>query len=91
VESISVNKEYQYISRIDHTFGPKDALSGYWFIENDGDVDDQSFDGGSLPGFANNRPSAPKHESGLEHTFGTNMINEVRIGYNRLGFNTIIL
>ena len=49
---ISTDKFYQYISRIDHNFSPKDTLSGYWFIENDTTVDDEPFIGGSLPGFA---------------------------------------
>jgi len=87
---ISVNKEYQYITRIDHTFSSKDALSGYWFIENDADMDDESFDGGSLPGFAEQQTVRTQNMSlTWNHTFGTNMINEARVGYNRLGFNTI--
>ena len=87
---ISVDKEYQYITRIDHNFSSKDSLSGYWFIENDGNVDDQSFDGGSLPGFAEEQTERVQNMSlTWNHTFGTNMINEARVGYNRLGFNTI--
>jgi hypothetical protein len=87
---ISVNKEYQYITRIDHTFTPKDSLSGYWFIENDSDVDDESFDGGSLPGFAQQQTERVQNMNlTWNHTLGTNMFNEARVGYNRLGFNTI--
>ncbi|HMD87019.1 MAG TPA: carboxypeptidase-like regulatory domain-containing protein [Terriglobia bacterium] len=87
---ISVDKEYQYITRLDHTFSSKDSLAGYWFIENASNVDDQSFDGGSLPGFAEQQTVRTQNLSlTWNHTFGTNMINEARVGYNRLGFNTI--
>ena len=58
---ISVDKFYQYISRIDHNFGPKDTLSGYWFIENDSAVDDEAFYRGFAAGFCRStRPSASK-------------------------------
>jgi len=87
---ISTDKFYQYISRIDHTFSPKDSISGYWFVENQTTVDDQSFDGGSLPGFAEQETSRTQNMSlTWNHTFGSSKINEARVGYNRLGFNTI--
>lgn len=87
---ISVNKNYQYLSRIDHTFNPKDSISGYWFIEQDAGVDDEAFYGGSLPGFGETQTSRTNHMNlTWNHTFGTSMINEARIGYNRLGFNTV--
>jgi hypothetical protein len=87
---ISTDKFYQYIGRIDHTFGPKDSLIGYWFIENDTTVDDEPFFGGSLPGFAEDSTARSQNISlTWNHTFGTSMINEVRVGYNRLGFNTV--
>ena len=87
---ISTDKFYQYISRIDHNFGPKDTLSGYWFIENDGTVDDEPFIGGSLPGFAEDETERIQNMAlTWNHTFGSSMINEARIGYNRLGYNSV--
>ena len=53
-------------------------------------MDDESFDGGSLPGFAQAESARTQNMSlAWNHTFGSNMINEARVGYNRLGFNTI--
>lgn len=87
---ISVNDNYQYISRIDHSFSPRDSLNGFWFIEDDAAVDAESFYGGSLPGFGEQQTSRVQNMNlTWNHTFGSNMINEARIGYNRLGFNTI--
>ncbi len=87
---ISTAKFNQYISRIDHNFSPKDSLSGYWFIEQRTNVDDEPFYGASLPGFAEQQTGRIQNMNlTWNHTFGTSMINEARIGYNRLGFNTI--
>jgi len=87
---ISVNKEHQYISRIDHSFSSKDSLYGYWFIEQDKRVDDEPFFGGSLPGFGESQTARVQNMNlTWNHTFGASAINEARIGYNRLGFNTI--
>jgi hypothetical protein len=87
---ISVNKNYQYMGRIDHNFGSNDRISGYWFIENDGQTSDEPFDGGSLPGFSASETARVQNMNlTWNHTFGSNMINEARVGYNRLGFDTV--
>ncbi len=87
---ISVNKNYQYISRIDHTFSPRDTLSGFWFIENDRGVDDQSFGGAALPGFAEQETQRFQNASlTWNHIFGSNMVNEARFGYNRVGLDVL--
>jgi len=87
---ISVNKNYQYISRIDHSFSTKDSLYGYWFVEQDRGVDDEPFFGGSLPGFGESQTARVQNMNlTWNHTFGASAINEARVGYNRLGFNTV--
>ena len=87
---ISTATHNQYISRIDHTFSPKDSISGYWFIEQESAVDGESFYGGSTPGFAEQQTERIQNMNlTWNHTFGASMINEARIGYNRFGFNTI--
>jgi Carboxypeptidase regulatory-like domain len=86
---VATNKNNQYITRIDHTFGPRDSLSGYWFIENDNAVEDEPFYGGSLPGFAEADVARVQNMNVTwNHTFGANAINEARVGYNRLGYNS---
>ncbi|MGA2629582.1 MAG: carboxypeptidase-like regulatory domain-containing protein [Terriglobia bacterium] len=87
---ISITKNSQYITRIDHNFSSRDALSGYWFIQPSAATDDEPFYGGSLPGFGESQTSRINHMNlTWNHTFGGNMINEARIGYNRFGFNTV--
>jgi hypothetical protein len=87
---IATHKFNQYISRIDHTFSNRDSIYGYWFIEQDNTLEDESFFGGSLPGFGETSTSRVQNMNlTWNHTFGASMINEARIGYNRLGFNTI--
>lgn len=87
---ISVNNNHQFITRIDHTFSARDTLSGFWFIENDRGVDDQSFGGAALPGFAEQETQRFQNASlTWNHTFGSNMINEARFGYNRVGLDVL--
>jgi len=87
---ISTTSFNQYISRIDHTFSTKDSLSGYWFIEQEASIDDEPFFGGSLPGFAEQQTERIQNMNlTWNHTFGSNKVNEARVGYNRFGFNTI--
>jgi hypothetical protein len=87
---ISTASNNQYITRIDHTFSSHDSVYGYWFIQQGRAVDDEPFYGGSLPGFAESQTSRVQNMNlTWNHTFGGNMINEARIGYNRLGFNTV--
>jgi len=87
---VTTGSDYQYIGRLDHNFSSKDSLSGNWFIENDTATDDEPFIGGSLPGFAEDQTARTQNISlTWNHTFGTSKINEARVGYNRLGFNTV--
>ena len=87
---VSLNKNYQYITRIDHTFSAKDSLSGYWIIEQDAGAGDEPFSGGSLPGFGETQTSRTNHMNlTWNHSWGSNAINDVRMGYGRLGFNAV--
>jgi hypothetical protein len=87
---VSVNKNYQYMGRIDHNFRSKDSVSGYWFIQQNAQVSDEPFYGGSLPGFGASQTSRVQSMNlTWNHTFGSSMINEARVGYNRLGYNTV--
>jgi Carboxypeptidase regulatory-like domain len=87
---IDVNKLDQYITRIDQNFGAKDSVFGYWFIEPSTLVEDQSFYGGALPGFGET-DSAKTNNMSLNwtHIFSGNVLNEARVGYNRLNYPTV--
>jgi hypothetical protein len=87
---ISTNKFNQYISRIDHTFSSKDSVYGFWFIEQQASTADESFYGGSYPGFGEVQTERIQNMNlTWNHTIGANIVNEARIGYNRFGFNTV--
>lgn len=88
---IEVNSINQYITRIDQHFGPNDSVFGYWFIEPGSTVSDESFYGGSLPGFGE-MDSQKTNNMNLNwtHIFSGNALNEARVGYNRLNYPSVI-
>ncbi|MGA8184675.1 MAG: carboxypeptidase-like regulatory domain-containing protein, partial [Terriglobia bacterium] len=87
---ISVNKTNQYMTRIDQHFGANDSVFGYWFIQPGSTVEDQSFYGGSLPGFGETDTDKTNNMNlNWTHIFSGNILNEARIGYNRLNYNTV--
>ena len=87
IETNSVN---QYISRIDQHFGMNDSMFGYWFYEGGSTISDESFYGGSLPGFGETDSSKTNNMNlNWTHIFSGNMLNEARIGYNRLNYPSV--
>jgi len=48
---ITTGKADQYLTRIDHNFGSKDAIWGSWYWQINPTVDDLPFTGSTLPGF----------------------------------------
>jgi hypothetical protein len=84
---LAVNDHNQHIVRIDQNFGAKDSIYGYWFYEQDNTVEDESFYAGSLPGFGDTDGTRVQGMNlTWNHTFGSSMVNEARVGYNRLGW-----
>ena len=82
----STNGLTSLIGKIDHYFNPNNILTGRYFF---GDST-QSFplaltaSGGQLPGFNTVTPTRVQLVSvSYVHTFGTNMVNEIRYGWNR--------
>ncbi|HXH49772.1 MAG TPA: carboxypeptidase-like regulatory domain-containing protein [Terriglobia bacterium] len=87
---IDVNKDDQYITRIDQNFGANDSIYAYWFIEPGSLVEDQSFYGGSLPGFGETDTDKTNNMNlNWTHIFSGNVLNEARVGYNRLNYNSV--
>jgi hypothetical protein len=82
----SLNNLSSVIGKIDHSFNQNNILTGRYFF---GDST-QSFplaltaSGGQLPGFNTVTPTRVQLVSlSYVHTFGTNMVNELRYGWNR--------
>jgi Carboxypeptidase regulatory-like domain len=87
---IDATKLDQYITRIDQNFGANDSIFAYWFIEPGSLVEDESFDGGSLPGFGETDVQKTNNMNlNWTHIFSGNVLNEARVGYNRLNYNTV--
>jgi hypothetical protein len=86
VVSPSYNKLTSFIAKIDQNFNATNSLTGRYFF---GDSV-QSFplaltaSGGQLPGFNTFTPTRVQLVSlSYVHTFGANMVNELRYGWNR--------
>jgi len=82
----SLNNLSSVIAKIDHNFNASNILTGRYFF---GDST-QSFPlaltgtGGQLPGFNTVTPTRVQLVSlSYVHTFGTNIVNEMRYGWNR--------
>ena len=82
----SLNNLSSVIGKIDHNFNANNIVTGRYFF---GDST-QSFplaltgSGGQLPGFNTVTPTRVQLVSlSYVHTFGTNIVNEVRYGWNR--------
>jgi Carboxypeptidase regulatory-like domain len=84
---VAVNKVNQYITRIDQHFGANDSVFGYWFIQPQTQTEDESFYGGSVPGFGDINTSKTNNMNlNWTHIFSGNVLNEARVGYNRLNY-----
>ena len=82
-----VNTDHWTID-ISHNLGQKDRLHGYYAVQRR-DFLEPSRDGNTIPGFGNTHHSFRQFFSLNEtHVFGSAMVNEARIGFNRLYANT---
>jgi len=80
----------QYIYRVDHQFNDRDRISTTGLIENSPTTSDISFDGGTLPGFAELDAGHTKQfTASWIHTFNSTTMNEFRAGYARLHFFSV--
>jgi hypothetical protein len=87
---IQTNTNDQEILRFDHNIGTKDTIWAYWFIERNRRPRDLPFTGATLPGFGDFSTSrTQQYTLAWNHTFAGTMLNEVRIGYSRLGYAAV--
>jgi hypothetical protein len=79
----------QYLGRFDQNFGSRDSLWFYGYANNQSTLNDIPFSGSSLPGFGDQSvPFTKQFTAAYQHTFSSDMLNELRAGYTRLNFNT---
>jgi hypothetical protein len=87
---ITTSSTNQELGRIDENISARDSVFGYFFISRAPSQDGLSFDGATLPGFAEKGTShIYQYTLALNHTFSATALNELRLGYNRFNFNTI--
>ena len=88
-QPISAGKTNQYLGRFDQNFGQKNSLSFYAFAQNAATVNTLPFTGATLPGFGDQSLAYTKQfVASWNHTFSTNILNELRAGYTRLNFQS---
>ena len=81
----------QGVIRLDWTPTAKDAIWGSSVFESEPSTDALSFGGGSFPGFGMRSSRHWKIFSGAyTHTFSGTMLNEIRGGYYRFNYPTVI-
>lgn len=80
----------QGIARIDANVTSKDQLWGILVIERDPQVRTLPFTGATLPGFGDQRQSdVHQYTTSWTHLFSSSSLNEFRLGYTRLNFDTV--
>jgi hypothetical protein len=87
---VTVTTADQYIWRIDHTFGAKDTITGYGYWQKNPSTDTLPFTGATVPGFGDqNLRHYNQYTAGWTHTFSSNVLNELRLGYTRFNFDAV--
>jgi hypothetical protein len=88
-QPLTTLKTNQYIGRIDQNFGSKDTLWFYAYANDQHTLNDIAFSAASLPGFGDkSAPYTKQFTTAWTHTFTTSILNEFRVGYTRLNFDT---
>jgi Carboxypeptidase regulatory-like domain len=89
--SPSTAAQDQGILRLDWTPTAKDAIWGSTIFQSSPSEDALSFGGGTLPGFGQHASEHIKiFSAAYTHTFSANMLNELRGGYYRLNYPSVI-
>jgi carboxypeptidase family protein len=86
---ISKTKTNQHVGRLDWNIGQKDALWFYAYANDSASLNDIPFTGATLPGFGDGSvPYTKQFTAAWTHTLTTDILNEFRVGYTRLNFNS---
>lgn len=78
----------QWTTDINYTLSERDILHGYYAVQ-DANALEPNRTGNTIPGFGNtSRALRQIFTLNETHTFGTNLVNEVRAGFNRFSSRT---
>jgi hypothetical protein len=87
---VTTTKADQYVWRVDHSLGTKDTFTSYGYLQSQPTNDTLPFTGATLPGFGQHAARHYKQfTAGWTHTFSSNVLNEVRLGYTRFNFDAV--
>ena len=85
-----VNNQDQGIGRVDGNLTSKDQLWGLVVFQHAPQTRTLPFTGATLPGFGDQSQSETKQFTGAwTHLFNPETLNEFRVGYSRLNFDTV--
>jgi hypothetical protein len=86
---VTQTKTNQHIGRLDWNITEKDVLWFYGYANDSSTLNDIPFSGATLPGFGDGSiPYTKQFTTSWNHTFSSNVLNELRLGYTRLNFPT---
>ncbi len=89
--ALSTAAQDQGIVRLDYTPSSKDSIYFTTVVQSSPSADEQSFGGGSFPGFGQHASAHFKvFSASWTHTFSSSILNEVRAGYYRFNFPSVI-
>jgi hypothetical protein len=88
---VLARSDNQYLGRIDHALTSKDNLWFYGLWEGLHNLQDLPLSGATLPGFPElNDGHWQQYVAAWNHTFGSNTLNEARLGYTRLNYLGVV-
>jgi hypothetical protein len=80
----------QHLFKLDHTFNDKDSIWFYSLFQHSSFSETLPFTGATVPGFGDTQDAKVKQfDAAYNHIFNGNTLNEFRLGYTRLNFNTV--
>jgi len=89
--AVNAGKTDQYLWQVDHTFNSKDSIRAYGYLQSSPQTNTLPFSGASLPGFASEQTDHRKQfTASWNHVFSSNTLNELRFGYTRFNFVTVL-
>ncbi len=85
----TVTKTNQHVGRLDYNFNDKNSIWFYAFVNDSSNINGIPFSGATLPGFGDKSvPFTKQFTASWNHVFNSNLVNELRLGYSRLNFQT---
>ena len=89
--ALNTHAQDQGIVRLDYTPSGRDTIFFTTVVESSPSTNEQSFGGGSFPGFGQHAAEHFKvFSASWTHTFNTSILNELRGGYYRFNFPSVI-